>query len=134
MKRQLVTGGFPERKIQVNPYGIDTAIAPSYDHQGYVLYVGRLSEEKGVDLLIHVAKQLPEISFKIAGRGPQMDYLHRLAIDAPNVEFLGFRNQDELDALYRGACVLLLPSRVHEVFPLVLLEAMVRGMQLPIMQ
>ncbi len=128
MKRQLVAGGFPSEKIRVNHYGIDTRlIEPTYRHEGYFLFVGRLSEEKGVDMVIHVAKLLPDIKFKIAGRGPHMEYLHRLAIDAPNVEFLGFRSGDELRDLYRGACAVLLPSRVHEVFPLITLEAMAAG-------
>jgi glycosyltransferase involved in cell wall biosynthesis len=78
-------------------------------------------------MIVHVAKWLPDIRFKIAGRGPQMEYLHRLAINAPNVEFLGFRSGDELRDLYRGACAVLLPSRVHEVFPLITLEAMAAG-------
>lgn len=128
LKRQLIAGGFPAGKIRVNPYGIDArSIEPSYRHRGYFLYVGRLSEEKGVDMIVHIAKLLPDIKFKIAGRGPHMEYLHRLAIDAPNVEFLGFRSGDELRDLYRGACAVLLPSRVHEVFPLVTLEAMAAG-------
>lgn len=128
LKRQLLAGGIPSERIRVNHYGINAhAIEPSYGHGEYFLYVGRLSEEKGVETIIHVAKQLPDLSFKIAGRGPQMEYLHRLALDAPNVEFLGFRNAEELQTLYRGACAILLPSRVHEVFPLVTLEAMAHG-------
>lgn len=128
LKRQLIAGGFPNEKIRVNHYGIDVRRAePSYEHNGSFLYVGRLSEEKGIEMIIYVAKQLPEISFKIVGRGPQMAYLHRLAIDAPNVEFLGYRSGDELKELYQQACAVLLPSRVHEVFPLVTLEAMAYG-------
>lgn len=128
MKRQLIAGGFPADKIRVNPYGIEAdSIEPSYQHEGYFLFVGRLSEEKGIETIVHIAKLLPDISFKIVGRGPHMEYLHRLAIDVPNVEFTGFRSGDELKALYRGACAVLLPSRVHEVFPLVLLEAMATG-------
>ncbi|MEK7614863.1 MAG: glycosyltransferase family 4 protein, partial [Patescibacteria group bacterium] len=128
LKRQLVAGGFPKEKIRVNHYGIDAgAIEPSYKHNGYFLFVGRLSEEKGIETIIRMAKLLPDIVFKIVGRGPQMDALHHLAHDASNVEFVGFRSGEELRELYRGACGVLLPSRVHEVFPLVLLEALAAG-------
>jgi glycosyltransferase involved in cell wall biosynthesis len=128
LKRQLVAGGFPAEKIRVNHYGIDAhSVEPTYQHNGYFLFVGRLSEEKGVDMIVHIAKLLPDIRFKIVGRGPQMEYLHRFAIETPNVEFSGFRSWDELRDLYRGACAVLLPSRVHEVFPLVILEAMSAG-------
>ncbi len=128
MKRQMIKGGFPREQLRVNPYGYDGSdIEPRYDHDGYVLFVGRLSEEKGVQTVIKIAKMLPEVRFKIVGRGPQMDYLHRLAIGARNVEFLGFRDGDELKELYRGAIALLVPSRVHEIFPLTILEAMAAG-------
>jgi len=128
MQRQMIRGGFPREKLRVNAYGYDgSSMKPRYDHDGYVLFVGRLSEEKGAQTVIQIAKMLPEVRFKIVGRGPQMDYLHRLALGMRNVEFLGFREGDELNELYRGAIALLVPSRVHEVFPLTILEAMAAG-------
>lgn len=128
MKRRLIAGGFPEEKIRVNHYGIDVHdVGAVYDHDGSFLYVGRLSEEKGVDTIIDAAKLLPDLTFNIVGRGPQMNYLHHLALDAPNVHFFGFRSGEELNALYKKACAVLMPSRMHEVFPLVALEAMAFG-------
>ena len=128
MKRQLIAGGFSQDKIRVNHYGIDVgSIESSAQHDKSFLYVGRLSEEKGIETIVYIAKQLPDIRFKIVGRGPQMAYLHRLALDVPNVELLGFRSGEELKRLYQQACAVLLPSRVHEVFPLVALEAMAYG-------
>lgn len=128
LKRQLIESGFPKEKIRVIPYGIDTrTIEPAYGHEKYFLYVGRLSEEKGVESVIHVAKLLPDIQFKIVGHGPDAEWLHHLAHDAHNVNMLGFRTGEELKRLYRGACAVLLPSRVHEVFPLITLEAMASG-------
>jgi len=128
IKRQMVLGGFPSGKIRVNHYGIDTGkIQPSFTHDGSFLFVGRLSEEKGIDTIIYVAKLLPDITFNIVGRGPQMERLHNLALDVPNVHFLGFRTGDELRQIYEKACAVLIPSRMHEVFPLVALEAMAYG-------
>jgi glycosyltransferase involved in cell wall biosynthesis len=128
MKRQLMKGGIPVEKIRVNPYGIDASSTTSrLDHDGYMLFVGRLSDEKGVETIVRAAKLLPDITFKIVGRGPQMDYLHNYAHDLDNVEFLGFRNGNELQGLYKGAQAVLIPSRVHENFPLTILEAMAAG-------
>lgn len=128
MKRQLIRGGFPEKKIRVNHFGIDEKLfAPRYDHDGYFFYAGRLSEEKGVETIIRAAKIIGDVKVKIAGRGPEMDRLHHLAHDVPGVEFLGFRSQEELKELYRGAIAVLLPSRVHENFPLTVLEALASG-------
>ncbi|MBI4435747.1 glycosyltransferase family 4 protein [Candidatus Uhrbacteria bacterium] len=128
MRRQLVAGGFPQEKIRVSPYGIDPhLIEPRYDHDGYFLFVGRLSEEKGIETIVRAAKLIPDVPFKIVGRGPQMEYLHRLAHGLDNIDFLGFRTGAELAELYRGAMAVLLPSRVHENFPLAILESMAAG-------
>lgn len=128
MKRQLISGGFPPEKIRVNPFGIDPhLVEPRYDHDGYFLFVGRLSEEKGVETIVRAARLIPDIPFKIIGRGPDMARLHRLADGLKNVTFVGFHMGEELAELYRGARSVLFPSRVHENFPLAILEAMAVG-------
>lgn len=128
IKQQLVRGGFPEEKLRVLPYGIDPNSAlPNYSHKRYALFVGRLSEEKGIETIISLAKILPDMTFKIVGRGPEMAKLHRAGDKCPNLEFMGFRMGDELKELYANATVVLIPSRVHEVFPLITLEAMAHG-------
>jgi glycosyltransferase involved in cell wall biosynthesis len=128
MRRQLILDGFDRTKIVVNPYGINSgSIEPRYDHDGFFLFVGRLSEEKGVEMIVRLAQELPYIQFKIMGRGPQQDYLHRLAIGTDNIEFLGFRTGKDLANWYQRACAVLVPSRVREVFPLVCMEAMSYG-------
>ncbi|TAK03543.1 glycosyltransferase family 1 protein [Patescibacteria group bacterium] len=128
MARRLVAAGFPEEKIRHLPHGIDPdAVAPRFDHDGYVLFVGRLVPEKGVETVLRVARVLPEVRFRIVGTGPDETRLHVLAHGLTNVEFLGSRFGVDLDELYRGAAAVLIPSRVHEVFPLVALEAMRAG-------
>lgn len=128
MKRQLIAGGIPKQKVRVIPYGMDaTQVVPRFDHDGYFLFVGRLSDEKGVETIIRAAEYLPEYTFKIVGQGPQMSHLHALADHLENVELLGFRAGEELQALYEGAQAVLVPSRVHENFPLTVLEAMAAG-------
>lgn len=128
MRRKLIAGGFPEDRVRVNYYGADpSGVTPSYDHKGYMVYGGRLSEEKGVETVIRVAKQLPDIRFKIVGTGPEEDRLHALAHGSDNIEFVGFRTGHALTELYRDSMALLAPSRVHETFPLVTLEAMALG-------
>ncbi len=128
IRRKLVAAGFPEAKLRTNHYGADpSAVVPTYGHKGYFLYVGRLSEEKGVETVIQIARQLPDVAFKIVGTGPDEARLHALAHGATNIEFVGFRSGELLSALYAGAMAALAPSRVHEIFPLITLEAMVHG-------
>lgn len=136
IQQQLIRGGFPEKKLRVLPYGIDpNAVSPSFIRRGeggghekkYALFVGRLSEEKGIETIIQLASILPDITFKIVGRGPSMAKLHRAGDKCPNIEFVGFRMGEELKELYANATVVLVPSRVHEVFGLSILEAMAHG-------
>lgn len=73
-----------------------------------ILYVGRLSPEKGVDVLVEVARDLPA-DVVVAGSGPEES---RLRASAPsNVRFLGDVDRDELPCWYAAADVLCLPSR-----------------------
>jgi glycosyltransferase involved in cell wall biosynthesis len=128
IQQQLIRGGFPEKKLRVLPYGIDpNSTRTNYSHEKYALFVGRLSEEKGIETIIQLASILPDITFKIVGRGPEMAKLHRAGDKCPNIEFVGFRMGEELKELYAHATVVLAPSRVHEVFGLSILEAMAHG-------
>ncbi len=125
LRRQLIAGGFDAKRIRVNHYGAETSdITPNYSNKGYILFVGRLSEEKGIETVIKIAKEIEDVQFKIVGKGPDEQRMHLLAHGMPNVEFLGFRDGAELTQLYRNAMAVVIPSRVQDVFPLVMLEAM----------
>ncbi|MBR5479468.1 MAG: glycosyltransferase [Clostridia bacterium] len=95
----------------------DENIAP------YILYVGRLSKEKGVELLADGAKLLPEYKFKVAGTGPDGDALSNIE----NVELLGFVSGGALSKLMAEASVLIAPSVCFENCPLSILEANALG-------
>jgi glycosyltransferase involved in cell wall biosynthesis len=125
MKKQMVSSGYDAAKIKVIPYGVVLEEGSfSQDHEGYVLYVGRLSQEKGVEMVIHSAKALPEIQFKIVGTGPAEPHLRAMAKGYQNITFEGFQIGDALKNLYQGSFAVMLPSRVHENAPLAVLEAM----------
>lgn len=128
LMNQLVIGGFPKEKLRYLPHGVDPSlIEPRYDHDNYMLFVGRLAPEKGVETIIRLARLLPDINFKIVGTGPSEQRLHLLSHGHENIELLGFKAGDALKDLYRGAQAVLLPSQVEEVFPLVVLEALAAG-------
>ncbi len=92
----------------------------------YVLFVGRLEKQKGIDNLLSVARQLPSIKFKLVGKGNPEEEKRLRKIAPKNVQFLGFKTGKELQNLYSCALVFCLPS-VAETFGLVLLEAMASG-------
>jgi len=96
---------------------------------GYVAYVGRLSEEKGVRVFLDAAKQNASISHKIVGSGPEEGVLkERVKKEGiTNVEFTGFQTGDALDKLIREARVLAVPSMWYENYPLSILEPKALG-------
>jgi glycosyltransferase involved in cell wall biosynthesis len=107
--------------------------ADSSAQEKYVLFVGRLNEVKGVDLLLLAWKQIcsrfPTVQLWLAGDGPELENLQALARESgltSRVRFIGRLDQAELPALYRKAQVVVLPSR-REGLPFTLLEAAASG-------
>ena len=76
----------------------------------YIVYVGRLSKEKGIENIAGAARLLPEYTFIIAGSGPDEDILKGIE----NVKLAGFLTGDKLCELMGNAKVLLLPSVCYE--------------------
>ncbi len=103
------------------PVGVDR-FSPSTAHGSYYLVVSRLVPYKRVDLAIAAANILG-VSLKIAGTGPEMEQLKKIATST--VEFLGFVPDEELPALYRNAKALLFPQ--EEDFGITPLEAAASG-------
>jgi len=96
---------------------------------GSFFYAGRLSHEKGLDLILEVARRLPETQWRLAGSGPLGNELRR-AIESDalsNVTLLGHLTGEALREEYRRARAVVLPSRCYENCPLIVLEAMSAG-------
>ena len=91
------------------------------------LYAGRLEPVKGVATLLDAFRARPGDELWIAGDGSQAETLRHKARDMPNVRFLGQLSQQRIDEVYRRARALLLPTIGHESFPLVVVEALARG-------
>lgn len=123
-KKKLIQAGFDPQKITVIPNSIrlikDMPRVPGQ----YIAYVGRLSEEKGWDLLMDIARRHPQLQVEVAG------FIQDYAVfgEMPdNIHFSGYLDEDELTEFYRHARFLVIPSRCYEGFPLVALEAMAMG-------
>lgn len=91
----------------------------SQKEEPYIVFVGRLSKEKGIGNIAKTAKLLPEHTFVVAGSGPDEDMLKGIE----NVKLAGFLTGDKLTELMGNAKVLLLPSVCYENCPLSILEA-----------
>ncbi|HOV09122.1 MAG: GDP-mannose-dependent alpha-mannosyltransferase [Spirochaetes bacterium ADurb.Bin218] len=88
-----------------------------------MLFVGRISEEKGImDLPFiysKVKEQIPDLEIVIAGKGPEEEKLRSLL---PEAKFTGWVSHDRLPELYSAADILILPSR-FDTFGNVIVEA-----------
>lgn len=86
------------------------------------LYVGRLSEEKGIMLLLSAFSSC-SYKIKIAGDGPLKDEVVRYAAQYPNIEFVGTLDKVEIFNLLQQSTALVFPSIWFEGMPLTIIEA-----------
>ena len=98
-------------------------------YRDYLLYFGRLTGEKGVDVLLRAMSQCPEAVLRVVGDGPEESALRALrdTLSPRNVEFVGPRWGAELDAELGDARFVVVPSVWHENFPYVILQAFAAG-------
>lgn len=138
MREKLIQGGFPGSQIihmqnfakdEVLGHARETWERTDWTHP-YILFFGRLSKEKGVDVLIEAFEralpQLPEnIRLIIAGDGPERNVLETNAKD--RVEFVGFKSGEELRSLVAAATFAVCPSVCRENMPYSVVEALAEG-------
>jgi glycosyltransferase involved in cell wall biosynthesis len=91
-----------------------------------VISVGRLSVEKGLDLVLAAAGGRPRVTFLLAGDGPLRAQLERRA--PANVRFLGRLERDEVASLHRSADGFVYAGRQGANTPYAVLEAMASGL------
>lgn len=119
-RQKLIEAGFPAEKIIVIPNSVDTPDKIEIESGNYVAYSGRISREKGVDMIIEVARRHPEIPFRLAGAVRDKDLVENLP---ENVTLMGYLNSESLNKFYRGARFFVMASRWYEGFPMTILEA-----------
>ncbi len=102
---------------------------PEHSHNGYYLYFGRLSREKGLLTLLNAWKEFPEIKLKIVGTGVIESKLREFVKKnhLENVEFLGVKKGNELIDIIKNAKFVLLPSEWYENNPLSIIESLSLG-------
>lgn len=124
VRGKLIQGGFDKKKIEVVPLLVNEQ-SKSKKLGDYVLFAGRLTKEKGVYLLLEIAKQLPDIQFMVAGNGPELKNLK--VKKSKNVELLGFVEKEKLEILIQKARLVVVPSLWYDPSPYAVLEAMAAG-------
>ncbi len=132
-KEAHIAIGLPADRIDVVHHFLDHNVAnesSSFPANGYGLFIGRLSPEKGVDRLLDAWSRLGKNRrLVIAGDGPELLSLQAKAanLNLDNVRFVGFVDQTAQKELWLGAAFSIVPSVWQEPFGMVVLEAWARG-------
>jgi glycosyltransferase involved in cell wall biosynthesis/2-polyprenyl-3-methyl-5-hydroxy-6-metoxy-1,4-benzoquinol methylase len=127
-----VAGRFPEAadRIMVTPNYVDTDLfvpAPNHKKQWDLLFIGRLTAQKNLELLLDVVNALP-VRLAVIGQGPmEASYRTHPASVSGKVDWLGRIPSEELPSHMHRSRVFVLPS-LYEGHPKTLLEAMGAGM------
>jgi glycosyltransferase involved in cell wall biosynthesis len=125
LRGKLVEAGFDPARIECVANFIDLERYAGRPEKDYFCYIGRLSYEKGVDVLIRAAAKLPAGRLLVVGDGPEADALKALALElgAGRIEFAGRRSGDEVGRILAESQFAVLPSRWYENLPYAVMEA-----------
>jgi glycosyltransferase involved in cell wall biosynthesis len=127
-RRKFIEGGLPESKLVVKPNFVHPDPGSSGARGEYFLYVGRLSEEKGVRTLLRAWAGLGEgAELRIAGAGPLETEVRRAAAASGVIRYLGQLPRQAVLEQLRAARALVFPSEWFEGMPVAILEAFACG-------
>src|SRR5215813_3089755 len=128
-RRKFMQGGLPAEKIVVKPNFVGPDPGERDGVGRYALFVGRLSAEKGIWILLRAWQRLSNTVLKIVGDGPQRHAMQAF-VDTEGVqriELLGQQPSEDVLKLMKGAQFLIFPSEWYETFGRVAIEAFACG-------
>ncbi len=131
LRDHAIAHGFPAHRVHAIPLYVEPpppAHSPTARDRDRLLFVGALTRGKGLDILLEALVRLPRaVRLTVVGSGPQAFWFRRIAAGwglERRVAFLGNLERESLQAQYRTAACLVLPSRQPETFGLVGAEAL----------
>jgi len=136
-RQKMIEGGLPAERIGVKPNFVlpdpgskwTNAASNEAEEGGYVLFVGRLVQAKGVLSLLGAWENIPHIPLKIAGDGPCREQVESILKEGkvPSVSYAGRLSRPDTLAAMKGARFLIFPSEWYEGFPVTIAEAFACG-------
>lgn len=128
---KLAAAGIRGNRMIVRPNFVSTLPDPGTGQGRYAIYVGRLSEEKGIRTLVQGWRKLKDhgldIPLKIVGDGPESHRIKELIAQCSSVEWLGMRQHSEVYKLVGDAACMVFPSECYESLPKTLIESLAVG-------
>ena len=128
-KSRLVGSSFkvdPEKLI-IKPNFIPDPGEGLPQREELFLYAGRISPEKGVNVLFEAFSQLPSARLLVIGDGPDREILQRQYANAANINFAGKLSREELLKIMKRVKAVVFPSICYEGLPFTILEAFATG-------
>jgi glycosyltransferase involved in cell wall biosynthesis len=127
-REKFIRGGLPPDRLFVKPNFVRSAAPAGQGDGGFALFIGRLSEEKGIrPLLVAWKRHGITLPLKIAGDGPLRAEVQAAAQCMKNVELLGHVSKDCVTNMLRRAHLVIIPSICYEGFPMAVVEAFAAG-------
>lgn len=120
---KFIEGGLPDGRVVVKPNFVDFDAPESAPRAG-LLFVGRLSTEKGIATLADAMSLCPDVRLRVAGDGPDADLLDGVA----GVARLGSLSGEAVRGEMGRAAALVVPSIWYENFPRTIVEAFACGL------
>jgi glycosyltransferase involved in cell wall biosynthesis len=130
VRDKFVEHGWEKSKFEVLPHFQDIPEQPGQvPERAPLLYVGRLSAEKGVEDLLRAMQRVPEEQLVIAGDGPERERLQQKAtsLGLVNTKFVGQVGPGERDALIAKSRFTVFPSHAYETLGKTILESYAQG-------
>ncbi len=127
---KFIEGGIAKDRIMVIPHFVHPDPGPGHAEGDFALFVGRLSPEKGMQVLLDAWRRLPQCPLEICGDGPMRDVVDRFACSRPpgTIRVRGARCRQDVFDLMKRARFLVVPSTCYETFSLVIAEAFACGL------
>jgi len=118
--------GVGAQYFSVKPNFVEDSAQQNYIPAKHFLFVGRLSEEKGIGVLLDAIKQTA-FKLRIAGTGPLQALVEKAAAEYPNITYLGSLRRDQILAEMNSCTALIFPSIWYEGMPMTIIEALSQG-------
>ncbi|MBI1357579.1 MAG: glycosyltransferase [Acidobacteria bacterium] len=127
-RTKYLAAGFDPDRVDVKPNFIDPDPGPGPRDGGYALFAGRLSPEKGIEVLLKAWRIVGDRGLlKIVGDGPDQPLVQQALAEGLRCEYLGQQPQNEVLNLAGGASFVIMSSTVFETFGRTIIEAFSRG-------
>lgn len=117
-REKLVDGGLPADKITIKPNFTEVSEHVSVYGED-ILFIGRLDDSKGLQDLLFIVEEMPDVKFTIIGASDDPEIFNPFE----NVNYLGQVSREKVLSAIANCKAVIFPSKYYEGMPMVIIEA-----------